>query len=130
MIIIGTAMLIRLSEGMILGIRCAKGRGVILPGGKVDLGETFRQAAIRECQEETGITVHPDRARLVFHAFSTDQSYCYTYEAVMVDQNQLAGMLGSNLGSGKIGVHHYTEFLSSDYKAYYEILFQTVGIME
>jgi len=130
MIIIGTAMLIRLEGGKILGLQCSKGRGVILPGGKVDPGETFRQAAIRECSEEAGIVIHPVHAKLIFHGFSTDQSYCYTYDARMVNPNQLAGVLGSDFGSGKVGVHHYTEFLHSDYKAYYDALFQTQGISE
>ena len=34
-----------------------KKRGWSIPGGKKDSGETFRDAAIRECFEETGINV-------------------------------------------------------------------------
>lgn len=30
------------------------------PGGKVDEGELFREAAIRETLEETGVTIDPD----------------------------------------------------------------------
>ncbi len=129
-IVIGTAMLILLEGRKMVGIECKKGRGITLPGGKVDPGESFREAAIRECSEEAGIVIHPVHAKLVFHGFSTDQSYCYTYSAGMVNPNQLASVLGSDFGSGKVGVFDYTEFLASNYKAYYDALFQTLGIVQ
>jgi ADP-ribose pyrophosphatase YjhB (NUDIX family) len=33
------------------------GQGFWLPGGAVDAGETFSQAAIRECMEEAGVMI-------------------------------------------------------------------------
>ena len=32
-------------------------RGYVMPGGHVEAGESFTEAAIRECYEETGITM-------------------------------------------------------------------------
>ena len=32
-----------------------------LPGGKMEIGETLAQAIIRECHEETGLQVEPER---------------------------------------------------------------------
>ena len=43
-------------EGEILLIRRSDNNNWALPGGAIDLGESLTQAAIREVQEETGIT--------------------------------------------------------------------------
>lgn len=97
--IIGTAMMIR-DSGQLMGLSCTKGRGITMAGGKVEEGETFREAAIRECLEELGLKIF--RAKLVFHGFSTYQgkSYCYCYEAEAWNSRQLSEMLGKNHGSG------------------------------
>ena len=51
-------MIIVNSEGFILGVpRKDNPNKYGLVGGKVDFGETFQQAAIRETEEETGIKV-------------------------------------------------------------------------
>ena len=52
------ASLVLITDGdKILSFRAIYRPGLSLPGGKVDLGETFEQAAIRECKEETGLDV-------------------------------------------------------------------------
>lgn len=46
------------------------GRGLLaLPGGFIELGETWQEAAVRELFEETGITIQPDTLR-PFHVAS------------------------------------------------------------
>ncbi|WP_312888321.1 NUDIX domain-containing protein [Nonomuraea rhodomycinica] len=39
--------------------------GLALPGGFIDVGESWQQAAVRELREETGIVVDADAARLL-----------------------------------------------------------------
>jgi mutator protein MutT len=52
-------------------------------GGKVEEGETYMQAAIRECQEEVGVT--PQSLRLVgeldFQVLPDTHYYCHTHVA-------------------------------------------------
>lgn len=47
---------IRREDGMFLVVTNKKFGGFTFPGGKVEEGETSSQAAIRELEEETGIT--------------------------------------------------------------------------
>jgi len=58
-------------------IECKKGRGVILPGGKWEKGETYHQTAQREFKEEMGLDAHSFR---FFHfGANTDGYLCYTF---------------------------------------------------
>lgn len=47
----------RNEEGKWLAVKETRGRGWWLPGGFVESGESFQQAAIRECREESHIDV-------------------------------------------------------------------------
>ncbi len=55
---IGVGGLVQNQQGEVLLVRdnMMNGKGLKLPGGYVDLGETFEHAAVREVFEETGIT--------------------------------------------------------------------------
>jgi 8-oxo-dGTP diphosphatase len=41
------------------------GRGLCIPSGRIEPGETLDEAAARECWEETGARLHPERRRLI-----------------------------------------------------------------
>ena len=127
---LGTAMLIRFQDGGIVGLHDYKGRGIILPGGKLEEGETYREAAIRECMEEARIKIAPQHAHLVFHAQSTDKSYCFTYRPSFINPNQVIDVVGQDFGSGKVGIFKVEEFMKGKYRAYYDALFQHQGFIE
>lgn len=60
---IGSAVLIISGNKILLGKRNKEPNfgGWVLPGGKIEFGETHQEAAIREAQEELGIKVKIDR---------------------------------------------------------------------
>jgi 8-oxo-dGTP pyrophosphatase MutT (NUDIX family) len=124
--IIGTAMLVRVKGRRILGLKCSKKRGIILPGGKVEKGETYRAAAIRECMEEAEVEV--SHAKLVFQGISAKDNYCFTYEATKLIMDE--SVIGRDFGSGVVGLYAPEDFTDSKYAAYYDALFQTLGIIK
>lgn len=44
-----------------------------LPAGRVEAGETYKAAAIREAQEEAGVTIDPEQVDHVFTLFRVSQ---------------------------------------------------------
>jgi 8-oxo-dGTP diphosphatase len=60
-------IIIQLTGGIVLIYRKNEPRGWALPGGFVDYGESFEEAAVREAKEETGLTV---RLLKQFHTYS------------------------------------------------------------
>jgi len=60
-------IVIELGGGIVLIERKNSPHGWALPGGFVDYGESFEQAAVREAQEETGLTIELLRQ---FHTYS------------------------------------------------------------
>lgn len=65
----------------IIGLQCSKGRGIILPGGKWEVGETFKQTASRELFEETGLVAL--RQELVFSAPCENGYYIFSFVTVV-----------------------------------------------
>ena len=56
------ATVVALRRGRVLTVGEPRGGGVAaLPGGKVEPGETAREAAARELREETAVAVEPER---------------------------------------------------------------------
>lgn len=66
-------------EGKILGLKCAKGRGIILPGGKLEFNEDPADTALRELYEETGVIGY--NAKFVLMQINHDGFIGFTYSA-------------------------------------------------
>jgi 8-oxo-dGTP pyrophosphatase MutT (NUDIX family) len=56
-LVVAVAALVRDAEGRVLMIRRSDNGRWALPGGAQDIGETTREAAVREVLEETGISI-------------------------------------------------------------------------
>jgi ADP-ribose pyrophosphatase YjhB (NUDIX family) len=64
-------------DGRILVVRPTYANKWMLPGGRVERGETPHQAAIRETREETGLEVVLDRLALVDARRARDTSFIF-----------------------------------------------------
>jgi ADP-ribose pyrophosphatase YjhB (NUDIX family) len=87
----GANALVTDAEGRILVVRPTYSRGWMLPGGRVERGETPHAAAVRETREETGLDVALDRLLLVDARHARDTSFIF---AGIVTGGELDPQLG------------------------------------
>lgn len=107
----------------VLALECSKGRGLTIPGGKWEEGETFREGALRELQEETGLkaTTSPE---LIYHGMNVDNWYSYVY---LVKYN---GEEIYETPEGKpVWVDKDTLIQNSTFKAFYDAMFEEIGYL-
>lgn len=69
-----------------------------IPGGRVELGETMREAAEREIREETGLNVQAKEPVFVFDVLIKDETGKIRFHYVIVDL--LADLVGGALRAG------------------------------
>lgn len=105
-------------NGKMLGIQCSKGRGYILPGGKLEQDETFIDCAKRELREETGL--EGKNFKYVFGAPDGFGYFCMCFTADIVDFDVY--------GNGEMRAEEVTweQLKQSSFKAYYELLEQVM----
>ena len=128
-IVLGCASLICTEPGIFVGVKCAKGRGITLPGGKWEPGETYKETAARELLEETGLVA---KNQLLLHnggfMMGEEFHYCYCFATSLTDESTEA--LFSREAKGDQGQPFLTtwkELLQSDFKAYYSVLRELWG---
>ena len=78
---IGCCGIVPQGERVILAIECAKGRGLVLPGGKFDITNdiSYKTCAAREVYEETGVIVNNRGSRLVHCSLCFDGYFVYFF---------------------------------------------------
>lgn len=93
----------------IVGLR--SDRGITLPGGKLEPGETFRDCARREFKEETGMDT--GSLSLMWHGLNDDGFYVYCYGTRIQTFTEFISNEGITVLCG-VG-----DLLKSQFKSYY-----------
>ena len=75
-LVVGSSAVVMDGEGRILLQRRRDSGNWALPGGTMDIGETFAESAIREVKEETGFDVHIERIVGIY----SDPGHVFAYE--------------------------------------------------
>jgi ADP-ribose pyrophosphatase YjhB (NUDIX family) len=75
-LIVGSSAVVTDGGGRILLQRRSDSGNWALPGGTMDIGETFAQSAIREVKEETGFDVRIDRIVGIY----SDPGHVFAYD--------------------------------------------------
>ena len=90
---VGVGVIIENKEGKIL-IGKRKGNHspfYSIPGGHLELGETFEEAAIKEIYEETGLKIYAPRVIAVTNNLRTYHSEKKHYVSIILYTNQFQG---------------------------------------
>lgn len=99
--------------------------GGALPCGKVDIGESPADAAVRECLEETGysVTLLSDAP----YVASTHDGYLvFTFKAILI---QNTPVIPSHAFEGRAEWMPYTELLAGPYAQYNKGVLEWFGIL-
>ena len=75
-LVVGSSAVVVDDEGRILLQRRSDSGNWALPGGAMDIGETFAQSAVREVKEETGFDVRIERIVGIY----SDPRHVFAYE--------------------------------------------------
>lgn len=118
-----TNLVISKDNGRIAAVKCAKGRGIILPGGRWEEGETPFACASRELKEETGLIA--EKQRLIFQSPSPSGEF-YTYCMLTKVKPWLLGHEYHSI-EGTFVLATWGELCRSKFGFYYELLYDVVN---
>ncbi len=106
------------SYSKVLTLQSKKGKGLVLPGGKWEPGETFVECAKRELEEETGLKA--TGCELVFWGVNADGHFVYAFHTYTSNMTPL-----KETKEGKTCWSTWEELINnSSYKAFYELLYE------
>jgi ADP-ribose pyrophosphatase YjhB (NUDIX family) len=98
-LVVGGSAIVADAAGRILLQRRADSGNWALPGGKMDIGETFADCVVREVQEETGLDVAIDRIVGIY----SDPAHVFAYDDGEVRQ-QFNICCGCSITGGSVAV--------------------------
>jgi ADP-ribose pyrophosphatase YjhB (NUDIX family) len=75
-LVVGSSAVVTNNDGQILLQRRSDSGNWALPGGTMDIGETFAQSAVREVKEETGFDVQIDHIIGIY----SDPGHVFAYD--------------------------------------------------
>lgn len=98
-LVVGSSAVVVDGEDRILLQRRSDSGNWALPGGAMDIGETFAESAVREVKEETGFDVRIDRIVGIY----SDPGHVFAYEDGEVRQ-EFSICLACSIVGGELGV--------------------------